>query len=238
MKNPVPSARGELPVETGFAWRLDGAARDPASPLVLALHGMGMEEDFLARLLESLFDLPLRFLIPRAPFPVMTPAEGRLGASWYAYDGDQERFRAELLRTERSLLGLLAHVERTRGLAPRARYLFGFSQGGYAGGFCALRHPEIFRGLIVSGSRVKHEFLREEIAEAGRRGFAALILHGRRDASVTPRAAETSHQALAAGGVRAELRLFDAGHTLGRKQVAAMREWLERETARADPPGD
>lgn len=219
MTKPPPTLRGEFPVEIHAAWRLDGAAPDSSAPLLLALHGMGMDEDFLASLLETLFDLPIHVLIPRAPHH----------ASWYAYDGDQARFRQELLRTEAHLLAVLRHVENAQGLTPRARVLFGFSQGGYAGAFCALRHPELFRGLIVSGARVKHEFLEEAIAAAGQSGFAALLLHGRRDASVSPNAARTSREALAAGGVRVELRDFESGHSLGREQVAAMREWLESE---------
>jgi predicted esterase len=153
--------------------------------------------------------------------------EGRIGASWYAYDGDQDRFRAELLRTEAIVLGLLDGVESEQGLRPRARVLMGFSQGGYCGSWIALRHPDRFSGLIVSGARVKTEFLRDEIRAAAASGFRALLLHGRRDASVLPEAAERSRAELAAGGVETESRSFDAGHSLGREQVAAMADWLE-----------
>ena len=59
---------GALPVH----WRGEGGTDDPRAPLVLALHGMGMDEDFLAGLLEDLFRLPARFLIPRAFHPVVT----------------------------------------------------------------------------------------------------------------------------------------------------------------------
>jgi predicted esterase len=44
---------------------------------------------------------------------------------------------------------------------------------------------------------------------------------------VLPEAAERSRAELTAAGIATELRDFDAGHSLGREQVAAMGEWLE-----------
>lgn len=221
--NPLRGAHSALVSTT---WRLDGDG-PPDAPLLLALHGMGMDEDALATLLSPLFSLPVRVLTPRGPYPVEVRGEGRIGASWYAYDGDQERFRAELLRTEAFLLDLLERVESECGLAPRRRVLLGFSQGGYCGSFLAVRHPEIFRGMIVSGARVKVEFLEREMVAAGAAGFGALLCHGTRDGSVSMEGAVRGRDALAAAGVDARLETFDAGHSLGRAQVAVIGKWLE-----------
>lgn len=185
---------------------------------MLCLHGLGMDEDWFARLLSRLFGLPVRFLIPRATLP---------GNSWYDYDGDQDRFRKELERTDALFASLLRDVEAQRDLRPRARFLFGFSQGGYCGSVFALRHPELLDGLIVSGARVKTEILETEIGRAGAAGMRALLLHGRRDASVPLEAAQRSRDSLLAGGVAVTLQSFDAGHSVGRAQLAAIEEWLE-----------
>lgn len=219
--------RGEMPVTLHMSWRLDGAARAPDAPLVLALHGMGMDEDSFALLLQKLFVLPCRFLLPRGPYPVEVRGERRrIGAAWYAYDGDQERFLISMQRTESMLLELLRTVEGAQGLAPRRRYMLGFSQGGYCGSFVALRHPEVFAGTIVSGARVKTEALEAEIRAAGLRGFEALLCHGRRDAHVPLEAAERSRDGLGAGGIECELQTFDTGHSLGRAPVTAIETWL------------
>lgn len=224
----MATLRGEHLVSLATSWRLD--VRDPElprdAPLVYALHGMGMDEDFFAVLLGKLTDLPVRLLIPRGPYPVQVPGEGKVGASWYAYDGDQERFRAELLRTERLLLDLLSAVEHEQDLRPKARILLGFSQGGYCGAFAALRNPNIFRGMIISGARVKTEFLEEEMPRAAATGFCTLLCHGERDLSVAPGAAERGRDALKAAGIAVELARFDAGHSIGRVQVAKMKQWL------------
>jgi phospholipase/carboxylesterase len=227
--------RGTFPVEFELPWRLDGAATDPTAPLVLTLHGQGMSEDIFAILVQKLFALPCRFLLPRAPWPFEPGRERRIGWSWYPYDGDQGRFLRDLARTEAMLLGLLQHVETTQGLRPRTRIVLGFSQGGYCAGVLALRHPEFFGGLVVAGARVKSEVLGEEIPAAAARGFRVLLCHGRRDPYVPLGAAASSRDALAAGGVPVELHEFDSGHSLGRAQVATIAAWLTRHFV---PPGD
>ena len=227
----IPTVRGETTIPPAVAWRLDGAPGDSAAPLVLCLHGMWMDEDFFAILLQALFDLPFRFLVPRAPFPVESRGVGRNAASWYRYDGDQEQFRSELVRTESLLLELVKRVEAEQGLAPRARVVLGFSQGGYCGSFTAVRNPDLFQGTIVSGGRVKTEVLSEEMRVAASRGFRVLLCHGRRDLAVPWEAALRSRDGLAAAGVPVDLEGFESGHSLGKRQIATIAEWLQHRLA-------
>jgi len=109
--------------------------------------------------------------------------------------------------------------------------VLGFSQGGYCGGVLALRHPQLFAGLVVSGARVKTEVLEDDIPAAAARGFRVLLCHGRRDPTVPLAAAERGRAALTAGGVAVELQSFDAGHSLGRSQVSAIASWLAQHFA-------
>ncbi|MFN8547155.1 MAG: hypothetical protein U0527_04075 [Candidatus Eisenbacteria bacterium] len=208
-----------------LSWRLDGAAQSPDAALIISLHGFGMNEDAFARLLHSAFSLPAWFLTLRAPIAASGINEAK-GASWYDYDGDQQRFLVELARIEETLLGAVVEAEAELGLRPRARYLLGFSQGGYAGAVIALRHPERFRGMIISGARVKHEVLGPEMERAAAAGFEALLLHGERDASVALDGAKAGEAALHAAGLSVQLHTFPSGHSLGRAQVAVIRDWL------------
>lgn len=219
-------ARGSTLVTIPLHWRLDGAATDPEAPLVVALHGQGMDEDQFALLLQKLLRLPYHFLLPRAPWPFDVRAERRTGWSWYAYDGDQERFRSELARTEALLLQVVHAAEAAHQLRPRRRVLLGFSQGGYCGAVIALRHPELFHGLVVSGARVKTEILAGEMQAAAARGFPVLLCHGLRDVHVLHESAEACRDALAAAGLDVQLATFDAGHSIGRAQVDAIAAWL------------
>ncbi len=226
--------RGEIPFTIPMHWRLDGKGVKADSPLVLCLHGQWMTEDLFALLLQKLHSLPFRFLTPRAPYPAQFPGKKKIGASWYPYDGNQDRFLKELAITESAIIRLLLDVERDEDLRPSARLVLGFSQGGYTGSFVALRHSDLFDALIVSGARVKTEVLGDEIAAASERGMRVMICHGSKDKAVPPVAAERSAKELIAGGVETDLHYFDTAHTIGKRQVGAIREWLVK---RWNPPG-
>ncbi len=185
-----------------------------------------MDEDLFALLLQKLHSLPFHFLTPRAPYPAVAPGKRRIGASWYPYDGDQERFLRELAITESALVRLLGEVEREQRLKPSARAVLGFSQGGYTGSFLALRHSNLFSGLIVSGARVKIEVLGDEIAAAARRKMQVLLCHGKKDKAVPHDAADRSARGLIEGGIDTDLRYFDAGHVIGKDQIETIRDWL------------
>lgn len=228
----TPDAREFTAAGTGSPPSMPAPASGPGGgspaelPLVLCLHGWGMDGDWFARLLGGLFDLPAIFLFPTAPQAVVRP-DGGSGWSWYDYDGDSARFVQELERLERHVLGFLRDIERTHGLRPCARILLGFSQGGYGGSFVALRHPEVFRGLAISGARIKHEALEVALPAAAANGFRVLACHGRRDPHVSGERARASLDALAAAGIATRWEEFDAGHSLGRAQVRVLRAWIE-----------
>jgi predicted esterase len=82
--------------------------------------------------------------------------------------------------------------------------------------------------MVISGARVKTEFLAAAMPAAAARGFAALLLHGERDAAVSPQAAARSRDAMFGAGIDVEHRTFDSGHSLGRWQIEAAREWIAR----------
>jgi len=224
MPPPEPRQRGIYAGAESVAWRLDGRATHPEAPLLLCMHGYGMNEDYFAGLLQSLFDLPWNILTARAPFEA-TDIPGR-AHSWYAYDGNQERFLAELQRTDKLVQEFVGGVESQLQLRPARRVLLGFSQGGYCGAYVALQNPRLFQGMVISGARVKVEVLQTALPLAAANGFRALLCHGRKDASVKPTAPESSLASLRDAGIATELRLFDSGHSMGRSQVAAIQEWL------------
>ena len=209
-------------------YRIDETETDPSATLIYCLHGFGMNEDWFARLLHPILKSPYRFVFLRAPFAVKTNEDGSVGCSWYDYDGDQEKYLRELIRTEKLLHEVLTQIEAEASGSPSARVLLGFSQGGYCGSFVALRNPDLFSGLIVSGARIKTEVLTDDLPRAAEGGLRVLICHGERDPHVQPEAAERSFEGLRASGVSVHLETFDAGHSLGRGQLRFIESWLER----------
>ncbi len=171
---------------------------------------------------------PFEFSFPAGPIPSKSEGRGESGGAGTPTTGTKIDFDSELIRTEGILLDLLRDVEAAHGLRPRARFLLGFSQGGYCGAFAALRHPEVFRGMIICGARVKTEFLEDAMPKAAARDFRVLLCHGRRDTAVSFESAERGRDALRQAGIDVELAEFDAGHSLGRAQVEAAAQWIQR----------
>ena len=194
-------------------------------PLVLCLHGWGMDGDWFARLTQELFTLPAIFVFPTAPKEVRKD-DGSVGWSWYDYDGSSVSFVAELARLESALLGFVHGFEATHGLRPVKRVLVGFSQGGYGGSYIALRNPDVFQALAISGARIKNEALLGNLEAAAALGMQVLACHGSRDPHVSRDRARASVEALARAGIDARWEEFDAGHSLGRAQIKSIRAWL------------
>jgi polyhydroxybutyrate depolymerase len=147
----VPSARaqapGVLPSET---LEVDGRRRryrlvappsvGPGAPLLIALHGMGIDSIALMPLYSGLDDLA------RETGSILVyPASLR--------DHWPLSFGPELQGELRFLDALMAHMARTRAIDPRQVYFLGMSNGGYFATVVASRRSRYIAGLAVhSGS--------------------------------------------------------------------------------------
>lgn len=112
----------------------------PGAPLLIALHGMGIDSISLMPLYSGLDDLAREtgsILVYPASFRDHWPLS----------------FGSELQGELRFLDALMAHVARTRGIDPRQVYLLGMSNGGYFATVVASRRSRYLAGLAVhSGS--------------------------------------------------------------------------------------
>lgn len=228
-EEPVPTLRFRIepaPIRAALAGGVSSGAADVCDlPLVLCLHGWGMDGDWFARLTQGLFGVPAIFLFPTAPREVKKE-DGSVGWSWYDYDGDSDSFVRELGRLEVLLLQFVHDFEQVHGLRVPGRALVGFSQGGYGGSYVALRNPGVFRGLAISGARIKDEALGADLERAAASGMRVLACHGSRDPHVNRDRARASVDALTTAGIETRWEEFDAGHSLGRSQVRTMGGWL------------
>lgn len=197
-------------------------------PLLVALHGMGMSAEEFVEILTPLRELPIAVFVPDGVYPFEIRAGGslRIGRGWYLYTGDEERFVRSMQKSGRHLNSLVNAVTRDHGLDPERMALLGFSQGGYFAGYHGIRYAKRYRGLSVIGARVKDEVLEKEMRKA--KDLSVLLQHGRKDRAVPLRLAEQSLKALEGAGVPVELKTYDCGHSVTRRQLTDTRAWLKK----------
>ena len=206
-------------------------------PLLVALHGKGMSAEQFLRLLRHLPERPRILLVPEGPYPFEKRHEQGIdiGYGWYIYRGDQDEFRDHLLRSEQHLLAVLDEVTERFPIDTGRVTLLGYSQGGYLGGFVALRHKQRFAGLVLASTRLKHEFLGEEIATG--QLPATLFVHSANDPSVDWTRASHGRDLMKTAGANTEVYLHDSGHRLPAEAVEMIGDWLGRKGLDAETHG-
>ncbi len=184
--------------------------------LIVALHGMGMNAEVFARDALPLVPDGASLLLPQGPLPFeVRRHEGmRQGNGWYVYTGENQAFLTSMGTTEAWLVEVIRTAVARDGFDPARVSLVGFSQGGYLAAYLGLRHPDLFRRLVVAAARIKHEALAAAARRAAAAGLRVLAVHGARDAHVSPDAARTSAEAIAALGVDVTFRTYACEHAV------------------------
>jgi len=138
---------------------------DKAYPLLVALHGSGVDERGMIRHYSRIF----------SDWLILAPQARGLSA-WY------------LGKSGEDVLECIEHVSRLFPIDKDNIFLLGFSMGGYGVWRIGLLHPEIFKALVViSGdfqppAYIKGENMLEFLARA--KGKSILIVHGVLDNAV------------------------------------------------------
>ncbi|HYC79326.1 MAG TPA: dienelactone hydrolase family protein, partial [Planctomycetota bacterium] len=213
-----------------------GPAPRDGFPVLLALHGFGDDGPRLDARLTIPDEAPYARLFPDAPFPVEGKDDAgrpRLGRSWYAYDGDQERFLSALRFAEGYLRDALDAAARRAPVDPRRVVLFGYSQGGYLAAVAAFRDRTRYRALAGAACRVKTEALGRELIGAA--GYPVLLLHGRADAHTPLDRQEAAVAELRRAGVDVALKVHDGGHGLRRDAGVEVDAFVRRAFGAAAP---
>jgi phospholipase/carboxylesterase len=205
-------------------------------PVLLALHGFGENADRFATRLAALAGSPYAIVIPDGPFPVeLRDEEGaRIGCAWYQYDGDAMRFEQALSFGAAHLEEVLQAASARWPIDAERVVLLGYSQGGYVGAVAALRNRARYRGLIAIATRIKHEILEQELADA--RGYPVLALHGERDRATPLEPQRRSLEVLEQAGLEVELVVHPGGHGFRSELLPPIDSFVRRVLSCGPPP--
>ena len=191
-------------------------------PTILALHGLGSNEQDLIGLAPHLPDGFL-WISPRAPL-----AFGRNSFEWYRVKvigrADPEQIASGLQTIDHFIREILSAYP----IDPQKLFLLGFSQGSILSMCYTLTQPAPIAGVIAqSGYIPGHIHL--EIDEAAVTNKPFLLTHGEQDTLIPVEWARASRDRLEKLGVDLSYHEFQMGHTVSMDSLEVISGWLEKQ---------
>ncbi|MDZ7756039.1 hypothetical protein [Rhodohalobacter sp.] len=178
MREVLRSSTATYPIEVPFRL-IETGERSEEKPLILYLHGFNQNMDYFEKKMEPLLQLNAYHLFIQGPYPIYDTTRkkdlSKWGRAWYLYDGGQEQFIHSLEKASGFIQGILDDLK--ADISYSRLCVFGYSMGGYLGGYFALSRPSYVQDLIVAGGRIKTEVFDGKREKADH--INILALHGR-----------------------------------------------------------
>jgi phospholipase/carboxylesterase len=191
-------------------------------PTLLALHGLGSNEQDLTGLAPHLPD-DFLWISPRAPL-----IAGRDSYEWYRVKMIGKPGPEQVASTIETIDRFIDEILSAYPVDPNKLFLLGFSQGSLLSMCYALEHPTRLAGVIAQSGYIPSQ-VNLQIDEAGVRNKPFLLTHGEQDTMIPVEWARASRDRLQALGVDLSYHEFQMGHHVSLDSLKVISEWLERQ---------
>ncbi len=198
---------------------------------VIWLHGLGADGNDFAAIVPEL-DLqgcaPIRFVFPHAPSMPVTINGGYVMPAWYDILGTDLAKREDAAGIAHSALAieaLIAH-EVSRGIAPRATVLAGFSQGCAMALQVGLRHDAPLAGIMALSGYLPLAGTVAAERSAANTATPIFMGHGLADPVVPIARAEASREALLELGYAVQWHTYPMPHSVHPQEIADISRFL------------
>lgn len=216
------------PFKIEVPYRLIETGKKGEKPLIVYLHGFNQNIEYFSKKVEPLLNIQAYHLFIQGPYPIYNTSRNekvsKWGRAWYLYDGDQEQFIRSMEDASELIEEIISRLKDK--IQFNRLCVFGYSMGGYLGGYFALSRPELMNDLVMIGARIKTEAFEDKLELS--RHINILALHGKEDESVYPEPQEKCIELLKEKGFNAIFKLTEAGHQLEPVYITETRKWLIR----------
>jgi phospholipase/carboxylesterase len=200
---------------------------DPAKtyPLLIALHGRGGSAQDFDRLWERQAKAQCLFVTPEGPY--VLPFDQRRdipGYSWYLLMNDRNIWAMADPLVVQAMIATVAEIKANYKVGPV--YILGFSQGASLAYQVALRHPDVFSGVLAVAGLFPAEFLTQADLNRAAPSLRVFIAHGTRDAVVKPAVSEKARAFLEKAGFRVTYQTFKGAHTVSADLFRDILAWI------------
>lgn len=207
-------------------FRLIETGEKEEKPLIIYLHGYNQNIEYFRKKVDPLLSIQGYHLFIQGPYPIYDKTRkvdvSKWGRAWYLYDGDQEQFIRSMEDASTFIEQIVEQL--SKKIRCSRLCIFGYSMGGYLGGYFALSRHNIVNDLVMVGARIKTEAFKGKLTHA--KHITVLALHGRNDESVYPEPQKKSIELLAQKGFKTGFKLVEAGHELNSSFIDETKKWL------------
>jgi phospholipase/carboxylesterase len=210
------------------AIQIDTAPTPTAS--IIWLHGLGADGHDFEPIVPEL-GLPkssaMRFIFPHAPVRPVTINGGARMRAWYDVTPDGQQDAGGIRASQAHVEALIAR-EQTRGIAPGAIVLAGFSQGGAMALQTGLRHSERLAGILALSAYLPVPDTLAQEAGAANRDLPIFMAHGTQDPVIPLSWAKRSRDFLLGLGYAVDWHEYLMPHSVCAVEIADIGHWLGR----------
>ena len=194
-------------------------------PTILALHGLGSNEQDLIGLAPHLPD-GLLWISPRAPLVL-----GRNSYEWYRVKVIGRPDPEQVMSALETIDDFITQALSAYPIDPQKLFLLGFSQGSLLSICYALEYPSRVAGVIAqSGYIPSHVNLAINESELKHKPF--ILTHGEHDTLIPIEWARASHDRLQTLGVDLTYHEFQMGHNVSLDSLKVISKWLQEQLSK------
>jgi len=197
---------------------------------IIWLHGLGADGHDFEPIVPEL-EMPsvpaARFVFPHAPVQPVTINGGARMRAWYDVTNDGRQDATGIRASQARVEALIAR-ECSRGIAPGAIVLAGFSQGGAIALHTGLRHPERLAGILALSTYLPLPDTLEKEAAQANRDVPIFMAHGTEDPLIPLSWAARSRDLLISLGYSVEWHEYPMPHSVCPEEIADVSRWLRR----------
>lgn len=107
---------------------------------------------------------------------------------------------------------VIQQIKETKGVNTKAVFLIGFSAGGFMACQVALKHPELFKGVIILSADIPKQYLDDAKVQAAVPKIPFYLVYGTQDPNFPPSRGEGVLKYLKAKGFPVTMVTHDGGH--------------------------
>ncbi|MEX0844039.1 MAG: hypothetical protein WD022_02115 [Balneolaceae bacterium] len=224
MRDVLISGKTSFKIEVPY--KLIETGEKGNKPLIVYLHGYNQNIEFFEKKVEQMLNLNAYHLFVQGPYPIYDTSGkekvSKWGRAWYLYDGNQGQFIKSMEVASEFIQDIIDNLFDVIDISRLC--VFGYSMGGYLGGYFSLSRWKHVNELIVIGGRIKTETFEGKLNQA--KHIKILALHGKKDTNVYPEPQQKCIELLQNEGYDAEFSLLDAGHSLNKAYIKEAKTWL------------